>query len=146
MLFIEALACSSTVLTCPRGSVPELLRDGVTGYARCEDEERVQAARRVHLIYREGCRAYARRRFDIHRLALEYVNIYCRVRQRKTFFSLPMIEAETGIVDEAAAGATPLADVVTWIAPTPLAAEIILNPITSEPTTHRAGDRAPAGA
>jgi glycosyltransferase involved in cell wall biosynthesis len=141
MVFIEALACGTPVLTCPRGSVPELLRDGVTGYARCEDDELVQAARRVHLISREGCRAYARRRFDIHRLALEYVNIYCRVRQRKTFFSLPMIEAETGNVDEAVTSATPMADVVTWMAPAPPVAEIALDPITSEPAEDRTVDR-----
>jgi hypothetical protein len=47
-------------------------------------------------ISREGCRDYAKRRFDIHRLALEYVNVYGRVRQRKSFFSLPLIEAESG--------------------------------------------------
>ncbi len=142
MVFIEALACGTPVLTCPRGSVPELLRDGVTGYARCEDEELVQAVRRVHTISREGCRAYAKRHFDIHRLALEYVNIYCRVRQRKTFFSLPIIEAETGIVGEAAAGMTPPAGVVTRMTPPPLDAEIALGPITSEPATDRAADRA----
>ena len=33
MVFIEALACGTPVLTCPLGSVPELLKDGVTGYS-----------------------------------------------------------------------------------------------------------------
>jgi len=147
MVFIEALACGTPVLTCPRGSVPELLRDGVTGYARCEDAELAQAAKRVHTISREGCHAYAKRHFDIHRLALEYVNIYCRVRQHKTFFSLPLIEAETGeagIAGELVAGATPPADVVTWMAPARSTAEIALDhrdAITTEPTTDRIVDR-----
>jgi glycosyltransferase involved in cell wall biosynthesis len=151
MVFIEALACGTPVLTCPRGSVPELLRDGVTGYASGEDDELVQAARRVHAISREGCRAYARRYFDIHRLALEYVNIYCRVRQRKTFFSLPTIEAETagigeaGIAGDVAADATAPADapdVATWMAPTRPAAEIARDPMPGELDVDRGVDRA----
>ncbi|HEX6818415.1 MAG TPA: glycosyltransferase family 4 protein [Ktedonobacterales bacterium] len=95
MVFIEALACGTPILTRPRGSVPELLRNGITGYARWSDDELVDAAKRVDRISREGCRAYAKRHFDIHRLALEYVNIYGRVGQRRSFFSLPAVEDET---------------------------------------------------
>jgi len=36
LVLIEAMACVTPVLARPRGSVPELVADGVTGY-RCED-------------------------------------------------------------------------------------------------------------
>ncbi|MEO7002354.1 MAG: glycosyltransferase family 4 protein [Ktedonobacterales bacterium] len=88
MVFIEALACGTPVLTCPYGAVPEILQDGVTGYIRGTVEELAEAARQVHSISRVGCRAYAVRHFDIRRMALEYVNAYGAVTRRATFFPL----------------------------------------------------------
>ena len=41
---IEALACGTPVLARPRGSVPEVLRDGVTGFVREEVAELVGTA------------------------------------------------------------------------------------------------------
>src|SRR5262249_17776593 len=41
MIYIEALACGTPVLTCPRGSVPELIAHGVTGYIHSTDDELV---------------------------------------------------------------------------------------------------------
>ncbi len=76
IVFVEALACGTPVLTCPRGSVPELLLDGVTGYVRTTDEELAQAAVQVHRISRSGCREYARRRFDARRMAQQYLYAY----------------------------------------------------------------------
>ncbi len=94
MVFIEALACGTPILTRPRGSVPEILRDGVTGFACGSDEELVEAAKRIDRVSRAGCREYAKRHFDIHRLALEYVNIFARVGNRRSFFRLPTVESE----------------------------------------------------
>jgi len=101
MVFVEALACGTPVLTCPLGAVPELLRDGVTGYVRETDDELVEAAKRVHAISREGCRAYAKRRFDIHRMAIEYVNVYASVQRRKAYFALPSVIASGVESDDA---------------------------------------------
>lgn len=78
MVFIEALACGTPVLTCPRGSAPELLRDGVTGYMRTTAEELAEAARHVASVSRAGCRAYAERHFNLDRMAQEYTEAYAR--------------------------------------------------------------------
>lgn len=86
MVFIEALACGTPVLTCPRGSVPELLRDGVTGFNRRSARELAALVPSLRSISRAGCRAYAKRRFDTRRMALEYVNIYSRVQGRRRLF------------------------------------------------------------
>lgn len=79
MVYIEALACGTPVLTCPRGAAPELLEDGVTGYSSTNVDELVAAARTVHRISRDGCRAYAKRRFDVQQMAENYVSVYKKV-------------------------------------------------------------------
>jgi glycosyltransferase involved in cell wall biosynthesis len=86
MVFIEALACGTPVLTCPCGSVPELLQDGVTGYIRRSPRELAALVPALRSISRAGCRAYAKQRFDTRRMALDYINIYSRVQGRRELF------------------------------------------------------------
>lgn len=94
MVFIEALACGTPVLTCPCGSVPELLEDGVTGFIRRTDDELVAAVAQVAGISRRRVRHYAQERFDIRRMAREYLNLYALVQRRTSFFSTPLRVAE----------------------------------------------------
>lgn len=93
MVFIEALACGTPVLTCPCGSVPELLKDGVTGYIRKTVDELTAMVPELPAISRAGCRAYAKRRFDTRRMALEYVSIYSQAQGRRALFTAPEREA-----------------------------------------------------
>jgi glycosyltransferase involved in cell wall biosynthesis len=79
MVFIEALACGTPVLTCPIGSVPELLVDGVTGYLRKTVDELVEAVAELRAISRSTCRSYALERFDMRRMTLEYTRIYSQL-------------------------------------------------------------------
>jgi glycosyltransferase involved in cell wall biosynthesis len=76
MVFIEALACGTPVLTCPRGAAPELLKDGVTGYMRETDEELTEAVGQVGTIDRAGCRAWVEERFSSRRMSEDYVRVY----------------------------------------------------------------------
>jgi glycosyltransferase involved in cell wall biosynthesis len=92
MAFIESLACGTPVLTCPYGSVPELLEDGKTGYTSCDINVLVEAAKEIRHIPRWRCRRYAQRRFDTKRMALEYVNVYSYIQGRKTPFAGNQIE------------------------------------------------------
>ena len=95
MVFIEALACGTPVLTCPCGSVPELLRDGVTGFIRKSAAELASLVPELRSISRAGCRAYAKQRFDTRRMALDYVNIYSRVQGRRELFGVEERPAST---------------------------------------------------
>ncbi|MBA3824436.1 MAG: glycosyltransferase family 4 protein [Ktedonobacterales bacterium] len=79
IVFIEALACGTPVLTCPCGSVPELLQDGVTGYIRRSVEELAEAALKVHDISRAACRRFAATRYDNRRLARDYLRLYDKI-------------------------------------------------------------------
>jgi len=76
LVFIEALACGTPVLTCPSGAAPEILAEGVTGFMRKTDEELIEAARRVGEVARPGCRAWAEERFDVRRMTSEYLKTY----------------------------------------------------------------------
>jgi glycosyltransferase involved in cell wall biosynthesis len=76
LVFIEALACGLPVLTCPYGSAPEILRDGVTGFMAESDEELASAALRVGALSRARCRSWAERRFDVRRMAERYIEVY----------------------------------------------------------------------
>jgi glycosyltransferase involved in cell wall biosynthesis len=85
MVFIESLACGTPVLTCPEGSVLELLEDGVTGFIRESDDDLVDAVRHLSSIPRAGCREYVRQKFDIREMALEYVDVFNTLQQRRLF-------------------------------------------------------------
>lgn len=89
MVFIESLACGTPVLTCPHGSAPELLADGMTGYIRESTDDLVAAVGQLEQISRTGCREYVRQKFDIREMALEYVNSYAMVQQRRRLFAVP---------------------------------------------------------
>ena len=69
MVMIEAMACGTPVLATARGSVPEVVADGVTGFVRETPGELVEAVRRIDEIDRAGVpatrgRALLRRRDD----------------------------------------------------------------------------------
>lgn len=81
LVFIEALACGTPVVSCPIGSVPELLEDGVTGYSGRTADELVAAVREVRHLSRLACRAYAVQRFSAERMAFDYLGVYERVQR-----------------------------------------------------------------
>jgi glycosyltransferase involved in cell wall biosynthesis len=83
MVFIEALACGTPVLTCPCGAAPEVVEDGVTGYIRASDDDLVAAVHELPAIDRARCRRNAEERFDTMRMAANYVHVYERLLARE---------------------------------------------------------------
>lgn len=79
LVMIEALACGTPVITRPCGSVPEVIRDGVTGFVVSTVEELANAARRVGEISRKACREEFERRFTADLMAANYEEIYRRL-------------------------------------------------------------------
>ena len=76
LVLIEALACGTPVIAFRRGSVPEIIDDGRTGFIVDDVEGAVQAVGRLHEIDREACRAAFERRFSAARMAADYLHIY----------------------------------------------------------------------
>ena len=79
LVMIEAMACGLPVVAFPGGSVREIIDDGVTGFIVDSIEDGVDAVRRIHTIERSRCRETFERRFSVHRMASEYVDIYRQV-------------------------------------------------------------------
>jgi glycosyltransferase involved in cell wall biosynthesis len=76
LVMIEAMACGTPVVAFRCGSVPEVMRDDVSGYVVAEMDEAVQATRRAVALSRAGCRAYFDERFGAARMAEDYLQIY----------------------------------------------------------------------
>jgi glycosyltransferase involved in cell wall biosynthesis len=73
---IEAMACGTPTIAFGRGSVPELIDDGVTGFIVNDEEEAAEAVRNVSQLWRARCRATFERRFTACRMAKDYLAIY----------------------------------------------------------------------
>ena len=73
---IEAMACGTPVIATRRGSMPELIEHGVTGYLVDHAGEAVQAIERIGEIDRRACRAAVAERFTVERMADNYLALY----------------------------------------------------------------------
>jgi glycosyltransferase involved in cell wall biosynthesis len=79
LVFIEALACGTPVLAYRRGSVPELIEDGITGFVCDHLGEMAKAVERVPLLDRRRCREAFEERFTVERMVRDYLDAYQRV-------------------------------------------------------------------
>nr|WP_166178287.1 glycosyltransferase family 4 protein [Altererythrobacter segetis] len=76
---VEAMACGTPVIAYRRGSMPELIDHGVTGFLVDDFDEAVAAIGRLDEIDRQACRRAVERRFTVERMADEYFALYKRV-------------------------------------------------------------------
>jgi glycosyltransferase involved in cell wall biosynthesis len=91
LVMIEALACGTPVIAYARGSVSEVLEDGVTGFVVSDLAGAVRAAERVAHLDRRACRRAFEERFTVSRMAHDYVALY---------ENLAVGEAPRGVSDE----------------------------------------------
>ena len=80
LVMIESLACGTPVIAYRRGSVPEVLDDGATGFVVEGLDDAVRAAERVATLDRARCRRVFEERFTASRMAQDYVAVYERQR------------------------------------------------------------------
>jgi len=76
LVLVEALACGTPVIALSNGTVPEILRDGVTGFIVKEEANFFEALKRVGEISRVDCRKEAEQRFNLSSMASGYETIY----------------------------------------------------------------------
>jgi len=76
MVLIEALACATPVIAFNRGSVPEIISNGKTGYIVENISEAVAALQRIREISRDECRKTFENRFSATIMAKNYLRLY----------------------------------------------------------------------
>jgi hypothetical protein len=76
LVMIEAMACGTPVIAFRRGSVPEIVEEGVSGFVVDTIEEAVTAVGRIATLDRAKVRAQFERRFTAERMARGYLDIY----------------------------------------------------------------------
>jgi glycosyltransferase involved in cell wall biosynthesis len=90
LVMIEAMACGTPVIAFRRGSVPEVIDDGVTGFVVDDEDGAIAAIQRIGELDRRRVRATFERRFTAARMAQDYLRHYAALlphRQDRT--SLP---------------------------------------------------------
>jgi glycosyltransferase involved in cell wall biosynthesis len=73
---IESMACGTPVIAFNRGSVPEVIDHGVTGYIVEDVQGAVAALQRLDELSRTEIRAQFERRFSSKTMARNYVDAY----------------------------------------------------------------------
>lgn len=76
---LEAMMCGTPVIAFARGSMPELIKDGVSGYLVHTFSEAIAAVKRLDKIIPEKCRAYAIANFSLAKMIESYINAYSKV-------------------------------------------------------------------
>lgn len=76
MVMIEAMACGTPVVAMRRGSVPEVVRDHVSGLVVDTYDELVAAIDAVSAIDPADCRAHVEKYFDLPVMARGYERVY----------------------------------------------------------------------
>jgi glycosyltransferase involved in cell wall biosynthesis len=75
---VEAMACGTPVVAYRRGSMPEIIDEGVTGYAVDDLAAAVAAVDAAAALDRGEVRRTAERRFGVDRMVREYLAVYER--------------------------------------------------------------------
>jgi len=76
LVMIEAMACGTPVVAFNRGSVPEIIEDGLTGFIVEDETSAVAAVGRLGTLPRERVRARFEQRFTARRMAADYLTCY----------------------------------------------------------------------
>jgi glycosyltransferase involved in cell wall biosynthesis len=79
LVMIEAMACGTPVIAFRHGSVPEVVDEGVTGFAVADMAEAIAAVDRAKGLPRAAVRQRFEQRFTARRMAQDYVDLYERL-------------------------------------------------------------------
>jgi glycosyltransferase involved in cell wall biosynthesis len=79
MVVAEAMAAGAPALAYPRGSMPEVIKDGETGFLARNEDEMIAAVGAVEKIDRRRCRRWVAERFSVERMVESYETLYLRI-------------------------------------------------------------------
>ena len=76
MVVIEAMAAGTPVIAYPRGSMPELIKHGQTGYLPVAEDEMVEMIDRIGELERARCRHWVEEQFSVDQMVDGYERLY----------------------------------------------------------------------
>ena len=76
LVMIEAMACGTPVIAYNRGSVPEIVENGLTGFVVENENGAVAAVDRLSQLSRRAVRQRFESHFTARRMALDYLAVY----------------------------------------------------------------------
>ena len=83
LVVIEAMACGTPVIAATSGSMPELIKDGETGFLVDTKEEAVQVLKKIHTISRKKCREHIAENFSLQTMVDNYEQLYKEILSHK---------------------------------------------------------------
>ncbi len=76
---VESMACGTPVIAFKMGSVPEVVKNGKTGFVVSNIKEAVEAIKNIDQIKREDCRKWVEERFSAERMVSDYEKLYFKL-------------------------------------------------------------------
>ena len=75
LVMVEAMACGTPVLALRGGSVPEIVRDGISGYICRSVREMAKRVKNIEISPR-ALRQYVEENFSLERMVAQYASLY----------------------------------------------------------------------
>ena len=83
LVVLEALACGTPVLARPCGSMPEILKDDITGYMSLEPKVLARRVQDIPSISRRKCREWVEEKFSLKRMTEDYIRVYRHITSNR---------------------------------------------------------------
>lgn len=80
---VEAMACGTPVIAMNRGSMPEVVAHGETGFVVSTADEAIRVIAQVNSISRRACRERVEQKFTVSRMADQYEDVYAQVMRNR---------------------------------------------------------------
>ncbi len=101
LVTIEAMACGTPVIARALGSVPEIVRHGITGFSCASINEMVDAVQAVTMLNPRDCRADVEQRFSASVMVEHYERIYRSALGRSRLQELVVRPEDPSLVNAA---------------------------------------------
>lgn len=95
LVAMEAAASGTPVITFRRGALPEVVKEGVTGFVVEDVASAMEACGRIQTIRNAVCVAHAQENFSSAKMADDYADLYSRILQTPMEVPVSIKHAET---------------------------------------------------
>lgn len=83
LFFTEAMACGTPVITLKKGSAPEVVKNGESGFVSDNLKDAVKAVKNINKIKRQNCRKWVEDNFTSEGMVDNYEKVYQKILEKK---------------------------------------------------------------